>query len=161
MDSLYKKILDIIQSEATCLEEFFNLLVSQQTYLVESDLESLKAGVARQQQIIDQIKNLEKSRLQIIAHFSEQTQLDPKDVTISCLARKAQGEIADQLLNLQNNILSLHSKIEKAKRKNQFLIEHSMKYIEGTIKLFAEKGKPRPDYAPHDKQESLILSRTV
>jgi len=161
VDSLYKKILDIIQNEATCLEEFFNLLVNQQTYLVESDLENLKAGVARQQEIIDQVKNLEKSRLQIIAHFSGQAQLDPKDVTISSLARKAQGEIANQLLNLQTNILSLHGKIEKAKRKNQFLIEHSMKYIEETIKLIAEKGKPRPDYAPHDKQESLILSRTV
>lgn len=150
-----------MEREAACLEEFLELLVNQQKYLVDNDIENLKSGVSRQQEIINQIKELEKSRLGIVACYSETQKLNPGDVTISSLARQAGGEMADKLMELQNSLLSLHQKIEKAKRKNEFLIEHSMKYIEGTIRLIAEKGNVKKDYGPREQQESLILSRTV
>ena len=161
MKYLYKKIANIVEKEAACLEEFLELLVNQQKYLVDNDIENLKSGVNRQQEIISQIRDLEKSRLGIVACYSETQDLDPGDITISSLARQAGGEIADKLMELQNSLLSLHQKIEKAKRKNEFLIEHSMKHIEGTIRLIAEKGKVKKDYGPREQQESLILSRTV
>ena len=137
-----------MESEAACLTEFLNLLVNQQKYLVENDIDNLKQGVSRQQEIINQIKSLERSRTNLVSRYCDEKGLSPQDVTISSLARSADGRIADKLIELQNSLLSLHQKIEKAKRKNQFLIEHSMKYIEGTIKLIAEKGKPRRDYLP-------------
>jgi FlgN protein len=161
VELLYKKIADIVEQEAACLEEFLTLLVNQQKYLVDNDIESLRDGVTRQQEIISRIKGLEKNRSSLVVKYSDSNDLDPEDVTISGLARRADGAIADKLMELQNSLLSLHQKIEKAKRKNEFLIEHSMKYIEGTIKLIAEKSTPVNDYAPHNKQESLIVSRTV
>ena len=162
MELLYKKIVDVVNREASCLEEFLNLLIDQQKFLVENDIENLKDGVAKQQQIISKVKALEKNRAQLVAQYSAGNDLNPKDVTISNLARRAEGEIADKLLGLQSTLMSLHQKIEKAKRKNEFLIEHSMKYIEGTIRLIAEHGAPRKsDYAPKSKQESLIVSQTV
>jgi hypothetical protein len=161
VELLYKKIIDVVEEEALCLEGFLRLLVDQQKYLVENDLENIKSGVARQQQLIDRIKDLEKTRVQLVAKYSESADLKPCDITISGLARRAGGEIADKLIKLQDSLMSLHQKIEKAKRKNQFLIEHSMKYINGTIRLIAERGKSRKDYAPRGGQDSLIVSKTV
>ncbi len=161
MELLYKKIIDVVEEESLCLEKFLELLVNQQKYLVENDLENLKDGVAHQQNIIDRVKDLEKQRSQLVAMYSESENLNPNDVTISGLARKAGGQIADKLLELQNSLLSLHKKIDKAKRKNEFLIEHSMKYIDGTIRLIASGSAQKKDYSKRDKQESLILSRTV
>ncbi len=161
MELLYKKIIDVVEEEALCLEGFLRLLVDQQKYLVENDLENIKNGVARQQELIDRVKSLEKARTQLVAKYSESENIKPCDLTMSGLARRAGGEIADKLMELQNSLMSLHRKIEKAKRKNQFLIEHSMKYINGTIRLIAERGKSRKDYAPHGGQDSLIVSKTV
>lgn len=161
MELLYKKIIDVVEEEALCLEEFLRLLVDQQKYLVENDLENIKSGVARQQELIDRVKTLEKSRTQLVAKYSESTNLQPGDITMSGLARRAGGEIADKLMELQNSLMSLHQKIEKAKRKNQFLIEHSMKYINGTIRLIAERGKSRKDYTPRLGQDSLIVSKRI
>jgi len=161
VQTLYNKLVDIIDEEALCLERFLALLVDQQKYLVENDVDSLKEGVSHQQEIIKLIKALEKNRGQIVNRFSESMDVNPGDVTISSLARKAEGEIADKLLDLQNSLLSLHQKIEKAKRKNEFLIEHSMKYIEGTIRLIAQQNQGRRDYTPRKNQDSMIVSKTV
>ncbi|HEQ98692.1 MAG TPA: hypothetical protein ENO22_05055 [candidate division Zixibacteria bacterium] len=161
MELLYNKIISVVEEESLCLEEFLELLVSQQKYLVENDLENLKDGVARQQEIISRVKALEKKRAQLVARYSETEDVNPSDITISCLARKAGGQIADKLLELQNSLLSLHERIEKARRKNEFLIENSMKYIDGTIRLIAESGTQKKGYLKSDKQESPILSRTV
>jgi len=161
VQTLYNKLVDIIDEEALCLERFLALLVDQQKYLVENDVDSLKEGVSHQQEIIKRIKALEKNRGQIVNRFSESMDVNPGDVTISSLARKAEGEIADKLLDLQNSLLSLHQKIEKAKRKNEFLIEHSMKYIEGTIRLIAQQNQGRRDYTPRKNQDSMIVSKTV
>ncbi len=162
VQSLYNKLVEIVEEEALCLERFLSLLVDQQKYLVENDIDSLKEGVSHQQEIINRIKMLEKSRGQLVSRFSESLDLNPRDITISSLARKAEGQIADKLLGLQNALLSLHQKIEKARRKNEFLIEHSMKYIEGTIRLIARQTDDKRDYAPRrKKQESMIVSRTV
>ena len=161
MELLYKKIINIVEEESLCLEEFLELLVGQQKFLVENDLENLKDGVAHQQEIIERIKTLEKTRAQLVAKYSDSEEINPGDVTITALARRAGGEIADKLLVLQNSLLSLHKKIEKARRKNEFLIEHSMKYIDGTIRLIAERGVQKKDYTKRTGQESLILSRTV
>jgi hypothetical protein len=161
VELLYKKIIDVVEEESLCLEKFLELLINQQKYLVENDLENLKDGVAHQQNIIDRVKALEKQRGQLIAMYSDSENLDPNDVTISSLARKAGGQIADKLLKLQNSLMSLHKKIEQAKRKNEFLIGNSMKYIDGTIRLIASSGTQKKDYSKREKQESVILSRTV
>ncbi|NIP44509.1 MAG: flagellar protein FlgN [candidate division Zixibacteria bacterium] len=161
MEFLYKKVIDIVEEESLCLEEFLELLVNQQKYLVENDLEKLKDGVARQQEIISRVKTLEKQRGKLVAEYSETEDVNPGDITITCLARKAGGQIADKLLELQNSLLSLHEKIEKARRKNEFLIENSMKYIDGTIRLIAESGRQKEDNAKSDEKESLILTTTV
>lgn len=161
MELLYKKIIDVVEEEALCLEEFLRLLVDQQKYLVENDLENIKNGVSRQQELIDRVKALEKSRTQLVAKYSETANLKPGDITMSGLARRAGGEMADKLMELQNSLMSLHQKIEKAKRKNQFLIEHSMKYINGTIRLIAERGNSRKDYSPRLGQDSLIVSKRI
>ncbi len=161
MELLYKKIIDVVEEEALCLEEFLRLLVDQQKYLVENDLENIKSGVSRQQELIDRVKALEKSRTQLVAKYSETANLKPDDITMSGLARRVGGEMADKLMELQNSLMSLHQKIEKAKRKNQFLIEHSMKYINGTIRLIAERGKSRKDYSPRMGQDSLIVSKRI
>jgi len=161
VDHIYRKITEVVEREAACLEEFLKLLIDQQKYIVDNEIDNLKNGVARQQEIIKKIKNLEKSRIEILGRLSESENLDPKNLTISSLACHAEGEISEKLLQLQSSLLALHNKIEKAKRKNEFLIEHSMKYIEETIRLLGEKGKPRRDYIPGKDQESLILSKTV
>jgi hypothetical protein len=161
VEFLYKKVIDIVEEESLCLEEFLELLVNQQKYLVENDLEKLKDGVARQQEIISRVKTLEKQRGKLVAEYSETEDVNPGDITITCLARKAGGQIADKLLELQNSLLSLHEKIEKARRKNEFLIENSMKYIDGTIRLIAESGRQKEDNAKSDEKESLILTTTV
>ncbi|MBD3380738.1 MAG: hypothetical protein GF404_00935 [candidate division Zixibacteria bacterium] len=161
MENPHKTIAEIVEQEAVCLEEFLKLLVAQQKYLVENDIDQLKAGVDRQQELIDRVKNLEKNRFEVLANYSRQHDLDPAEITITRLANQAEGKIADKLLKLQNSLMSLHSKIEKAKRKNEFLIEHSMKHIEGTIKLIAGKNGTGSDYSPHEKKGNLMVSKTI
>jgi flagellar biosynthesis/type III secretory pathway chaperone len=161
VENPHKTIADIIEQESECLEEFLKLLVVQQKYLVENDIDHLRQGVDRQQELINRIKMLEKDRIKVLMEYSRQHDLDPAEVTMTNLANRAEGEIADKLMKLQNSLLSLHSKIEKAKRKNEFLIEHSMRHIEGTIKLIAGQNAVGSDYAPHEKKGNLMVSKTI
>ena len=137
MESLTNKLTDIVSREVAQFENFLRLLTDQQDYLVSNDLENLQRVVKEQEKAIIATRELEKSRMLVIAEISERIGDDPNNLTLSRITRILSQPQAGKLERMQKTLTDLHARISKVKSKNEFLIRKSMEYIEGTVRLLA------------------------
>lgn len=165
MESLIKKLTEIVSQEVKQYELFLQLLTEQQNHLVENDLERLNNVIRQQEDAIISSRELEKTRMRIVNELSQHLDADPNDLTLSRITRDLSRPQAEKLKGMQKRLLDLHAKINRVKSKNEFLIQKSMEYIEGTVKLFASVADDKSVYrehAPKDKRPSSIaVNRTI
>lgn len=165
MESLTNKLAEIVSKEVKQFEQFLQLLIDQQNYLVENDLDNLTRVVEEQEKEILATRELEKSRLRVIAEISERLERDPNDLTLSRITKRLAKPQAEKLEKMHRTLQDLHAKINKVKSKNEFLIKKSMEYIEGTVRLLASGGDAQPTYQESNgsekKPSSIAVNRTV
>ena len=151
------RLIDIINKEVTCLESFMALLTEEQKFLVENDVDSLRKSVGQQERTILQAENLEKERIKLTDGIAKSLNLKKDEASISKLVQLLEESYSVQLKELQKTLFSLYQKVERQRRKNEFLIKQSMGIIDRGIKLFlgAESSSPtyaKPSNKPNDKK---------
>ncbi|MFH1893704.1 MAG: flagellar protein FlgN [Candidatus Zixiibacteriota bacterium] len=165
MESLTKKLTDIVSREVLQFELVLQLMADQQNYLVANDLENLNRVVKEQEEAILKVRELEKSRLLIIDEISDVTDDDSENLTLTHIAKKLALPQAEKLQRLQKTLLDLHEKITRARSRNEFLIKKSMEHIEGTVRLLASSGVDVPTYRENTNAakpaQSIMVNRTV
>jgi len=165
VESLTKKLTDIVSREISQFELVLQLMADQQNYLVANDLENLNRVVKEQEEAILKVRELEKSRLLIIDEISDMTEDDSENLTLTQIAKKLALPQAEKLQRLQKTLLDLHEKITRAKSRNEFLIKKSMEHIEGTVRLLASSGVDVPTYRESTNAakpaQSIMVNRTV
>ncbi|MBU2625506.1 MAG: flagellar protein FlgN [candidate division Zixibacteria bacterium] len=165
MESLTKKLTDIVSREVLQFELVLQLMADQQNYLVANDLENLNRVVKEQEEAILKVRELEKSRLLIIDEISDVTDDDSENLTLTQIAKKLALPQAEKLQRLQKTLLDLHEKITRARSRNEFLIKKSMEHIEGTVRLLASSGVDVPTYRESTNvakpAQSIMVNRTV
>jgi hypothetical protein len=165
VESLTNKLTDIVSREVKQFELFLKLLIDQQNSLVANDLEKLNRVVKEQEEAILVTRELEKSRMRIIAEISERLDDDPNNLTLSRITRSLGQPQARKLERMQKTLTELHAKINRVKSKNEFLIKRSMEYIDGTVRLLASSGADTQTYrdttAGKHKSPSIVVNRTA
>jgi len=165
VESLTNKLTDIVSREVKQFELFLKLLIDQQNYLVANDLENLNRVIKEQEKAIVVTRELERNRMRVIAEMSETSDDDPNNMTLSRITRSLAEPQAQKLESMQKALTDLHTKINKVKSKNEFLIKKSMEYIEGTVRLLASSGTEVPTYGDRNTKEqkspSIAVNRTA
>lgn len=165
MESLTKKLTDIVAREVSQFELVLQLMADQQNYLVANDLENLNRVVKEQEEAILKVRELEKARLIIVDEISGISDDNAESLTLAEIAKKLALPQAEKLQKLQKTLQDLHEKITKARSRNEFLIKKSMEHIEGTVRLLASSGVDVPTYHESSSKgkpaQSIMVNRTA
>ncbi len=163
MESLLKKLTDVVAREVEQFELFLKLLTEQQDYLVGNDVENLNRVVKKQEEAILALKDLEASRIRVVEAISERTDNDPADMTLSKIAATFAAPQSEKLEKMQKSLLSLHERVSKARDRNEFLIKKSMEHIDGTVRMLASSGVEVPTYKNggevDQSRQSIVVDR--
>jgi hypothetical protein len=165
VESLTNKLAHVVSQEVKQFELFLSLLADQQNYLVNNDVDNIARVVKEQEKAILETKELERARLRILEEISQSSGKDVGDLSLSEIAKRLSKPQAERLRKMQKTLLDLHSRVKKAKARNEFLIKKSMEYIEETVQLLASSGVQVPTYAekgPGDRtSNSFMVNRTA
>ncbi len=165
MESLFKKLTDIVAREVEQFELFLKLLTEQQDYLVGNDVENLNRVVKAQEEAILVLKDLEASRMRVVEAISERSDNDPTDMTLSKIAETFAIPQSGKLEKMQQSLLELHERVSRAKDRNEFLIKKSMEHIDGTVRMLASSGVEVPTYKNgndvEQSKQSIAVDRTA
>jgi hypothetical protein len=134
----------VINSEILCLERFLTLLSEEQRFLVEKDIDSLRKSIEEQESAIRDQRELEEARIKLTDSLAGKLRIDKGEVNISKLIELVEESYSTELRELQGTLACLYAKLERQKKKNEFLIKQSMKYVDKSIRVFSglERGDP-------------------
>ena len=131
------QLIEVINKEILCLEKFLILLTEEQKFVVENDIDSLQRSVEEQEKTIRDERKLEDERIKLTDSLAEKLKIDKTDVNISRLIELVEESYSTKLRELQSTLASLYAKLERQRKKNEFLIKQSMKYLDKSINIFS------------------------
>lgn len=146
MDRELKELISILNAEYEVFVKYLESLTEQQQYLIENDLDGIKASVEKINILAQDAVNLETGRRRIIERLSKRLEMNPEDITIGKLIENFKGPNFEELEGLKNTILDIHEKVNNQKTRNELLIEQSMGIIKQTMDYIHQVNNPKAIY---------------
>lgn len=138
MSAWASKLIEVINQEITCLENFLTLLSEEQKFLVENDVNSLRRSLGDQGKVVRDAQKLENERIRLTDSLAKELKIDKGKVNISKLIELVEESYSTKLRELQSTLSSLYAKLERQRKKNEFLIKQSMKYVDKSMNIFLD-----------------------
>jgi uncharacterized protein YeeX (DUF496 family) len=150
------KLIEVINQEITCLENFLTLLSEEQKFLVENDVNSLRRSLGDQEKVVRDAQKLENERIRLTDSLAKELKIDKGKVNISKLIELVEESYSTKLRELQSTLSSLYAKLERQRKKNEFLIKQSMKYVDKSMNIFLDlEGRGLSYSAPQQKNQKV------
>ncbi len=146
MERELKELINILNAEYDVFVKYLEKLSEQQQYLIENDLDGVKASIEKINILAQNAVNLETGRRRIIETLSEKLAMNPDDITIGKLIENLKGPNFEELEELKNTILDIYAKVNRHKKRNELLIEQSMGIIRQTMDYILQAGNPKAIY---------------
>ncbi|AFH50213.1 Hypothetical protein IALB_2510 [Ignavibacterium album JCM 16511] len=118
------------------LQEMYEVLQRMQNAMVESDYENFEKSVDQQEKILAEIRNYEKSRIDILKELLQSDILPEKNVLVQKLFEaepEADFSLQEEYLNIKNSLVEVVGEIENLNFQNKYLIDHSRKFIKELV----------------------------
>jgi flagellar biosynthesis/type III secretory pathway chaperone len=132
-------LAEVMTTEAEIAEQLADVFAQQQRALVACDAETVVATVDQQQELMLPLEGLEQERERLTRELwqtvtAEKTN-DVSPVNLSKLLERLDAEDASRLSKASSRLLSAVEKMMKLNQANQFLIEHSRKFVRETLRI--------------------------
>jgi hypothetical protein len=161
LNRLVSQLIEVINSEILCLEGFLNLLSEEQRFLVEKDIDSLGKCIEEQAKTIRDQRELEEARIKLTDSLAAKLKIDKQEVNISKLIELVEESYSTELRELQGTLASLYAKLERQRKKNEFLIKQSMRYADKSIKVFLGLERKDPGQLVYRQRDQQAYSEKV
>jgi ABC-type phosphate transport system auxiliary subunit len=155
------QLIEVINKEVLCLEKFLSFLSEEQKFLVENEIGFLRRSIEDQEETIWKARKLEETRIKLTDSLAEKLKINKGDVNISKLIELVEESYSTKLRELQSTLSTLYTKLERQRKKNEFLITQSMKYVDKSMKIFLGLEGRNPAYSVSLKERNKVTSEKV
>lgn len=161
MQAKINKLIDTINREVLCMQSFMTLLTEEQEFLVKNDVKSLQKSVGEQERAILEAEKLEKERIKLTDEVASALKLNKKEVNLSRLVQLVEESYSVQLKELQKTLVYLYEKVERQRRKNEFLIRQSMGMVDRNMKFILGAEDSKPTYTKPNGKMAMAHPRKM
>lgn len=130
------RLLEIMRNQLNKLQEMYAVLQQMQNAMVDSDYESFEKTIELQEKILAEIRNYEKSRIDILKDLLKSDILPEKNALVQKLfeAEPETGlSLQEEYLNIRESLINVVGEIENLNFQNKYLIDHSRKFIKELV----------------------------
>ncbi len=135
-------LAEVIATEAELTEQLIEVMKRQQQALISTDAETVAAMVDHQEELLLPIEGLEQERVRLTREvwneIAPRKLPDNSPVHLSALLDQLQNDEAKKLSDAGSRLHSAVEQMLKVNQANQFLIEHSRKFVRETFRIVTE-----------------------
>ncbi len=135
-------LAEVMTAEAELTERLVEVLRNQQSALVKIDAKAVETTTELQQELLLPIEGLEQERLRLAravwAEGAKQTVDERTPIHLTSLVSVLQKEDAGRIVNIGNRLHAAVEQTVKLNQANQYLIEHSRKFVRETFKIVTD-----------------------
>ncbi len=153
MDKFIEELISMIRQEETVLKAFLNHLNQQKHYLLSDEIEEFQKTVQRQEELIEEIKRLEESRIAKVKELAASEGMSEDAITLTHLIEITLGDASEELKTLKESLSHLVEKIRRANRVNEMLVKRSLNFIQQNIGWMIDASDISQVYNPNGQTD--------
>lgn len=161
MHSQVSQLIEVINKEVLCLEKFLGLLFEEQKFILENEVGFLRRSIENQEKTIWEARKLEETRIKLTDSLAEKLKINKGEVNIFKLIELVEESYSTKLRELQSTLSTLYTKLERQRKKNEFLIKQSMRYVDKSMKIFLGLEGRNPGYSVSLKERNKVTSEKM
>lgn len=150
---LIQDLSQIVEKEIGAFQVLLDALMEQQYSILEGDAMSVSLSSEEVERIVGRTKKLEHERRGKSEEISQQLNSESA-LTISQIIPLVENKYANRLKELKETFLSLAEKIQNTNKRNRFLLENSLKFVDKSLKILIQSQGREVAYGRNGKIES-------
>lgn len=154
MEDIVEELIEIIAREIEAFNGLLQTLHDKQRAIVEGEIERLNATVEDESRIASETRTLEAERVERSRKLAEHLEMENLNPKLSELIDKVEKRYAQRLREQRDLLRSLVERIQTMNKNNQFLLNHSLNFIEKSMELLLTSNAPLNLYKKDGKVNS-------
>ena len=152
MASLVEELLGVLDEETSKYEELYELSSKKRESIVHRDLEGLEKTAGVENDLMGDLKNLEKKRIRILKDMSVVLGRDNETLTVTEIILKLEKQPKEQeaLTGARDRLIKAATNMQFMNEQNQILLNQAMEMVEFDLTLFKSM-RQAPETANYDK----------
>ncbi len=150
---LIEELNQVVEKEITAFQGLLDALIEQQHSIIEGDAMSVSLSSEEVERMVSRTKQLESERkdksMVISQHFDSE-----ESMTLSQIIEKVESEYAERLSELKQMFVALAEKVQTTNKRNRFLLENSLKFVDESLKILMQTQGKEMAYGRNGKMES-------
>ena len=132
-----EELVRILDAELDQYRELLYLLRAQREHFTVCNITSFEEISKRQETVVLKIKTLEEARKSIVRSIAQYFDIPHEGITLAKLAGLVDKPYSERCIAYQEETLSLIRDLESLRESNAYLIQHTLHYVSGVLKIFA------------------------
>ncbi|MFH1862558.1 MAG: flagellar protein FlgN [bacterium] len=166
METLIAEFVEMVRREHAVLKQLLETLRQQKQYLLRNEIEKFQMTVSEQENLLDEIRCLEETRISKVKEIAEQTGMKEDGITLSYLIESTLGNVSEELKELKKNLSDLIESIHHVNRVNELLIKRSLNFIQQNIGWMIDSSDLAKLYDPagrvtRDTKISIMINKVL
>lgn len=137
IDGVVRDFTRVVEQETEAFESLLEALLAQQACILKGDADDVSQSNETVERMVVETKKLEKERqgkARVLSHCLEAEE----ELTLSQLIPLVEEKYASRLRDLKGVLHVLSEKIQDTHERNQYLLDHSLRFIDRCLRLLTE-----------------------
>jgi len=136
MQPLLKKLSNILNQQLTQYNRMLELLSCERQTIVSDKPEELDELVKHHGTLILELKALEEARLALMDKIAARLRINANSLTLSRLSILVDESYASEYRKVGGQLSAVMSEIEAMNKDNAYLIDRTLDYVNGALRIF-------------------------
>ncbi len=146
METLLRDLRALLTRQVENLKTLETMMRRQQKALVSRDVAAIHESMARQEECLRCVREMEEERTRLLADISDVLGLGSGGITLRRLTENLDPEVGEELRSTGETIRETLDNIGRVNRDNQMLIKHSLEFVHEMLGTLVQNGSEQRVY---------------
>jgi flagellar biosynthesis/type III secretory pathway chaperone len=134
---IVRQLADIVEQEVNAFQSLYDALLDQQTVILRGDALSVAQSNEDVEAIVVETKKLERERMGKSQDLSRCLDVE-EGLSLSDVLPLVEQRYTQRLEELKQMLQVLAKKIQSTNKRNKYLLEHSLQFVDNCLRILVE-----------------------
>jgi len=160
IENLIVELTSVVEKEVEAFKTLLNGLMEHQTSIVKGSRDKVAESQQKVEKLVSETKKIKDELKNKKDDLAKVLNID-ENLTITDMLSYVEGSYAARLNELKDMLKILSDKVSEANSRNQYLLDHSLRFVDNCIKTLIQGSNQRVAYDKEGtvkKSESSLFS---
>lgn len=138
MQDAFESVVGLLQEEVEAHRRLLELAREEQRALVRGDIAELQRVVAAQEEVVGQVRGLERARMQLLELLAERVERPVEHLSLRELVAACPPDVGQRLEEQREQLVGVLQELADVNKANALLVRAHLEYVQHLAALLGQ-----------------------